>query len=514
MKIKKNYLFIALLLLFLTSCNRKDDEIKFTFIQLNDVYEIGALGGGEFGGMDRVETLHKELIKENPNTFLFMAGDFLNPSLLGNVKYKGERIKGKQMIDVMNAMNFDLVTFGNHEFDLSEKLLQERIDSSRFKWISTDVRHLLKDSTRVPFYKQTASGKEDFPMTVTFDLKDEDGTEIKIGFFSATVNSNPVPYVYYNDFYEYAKNAYNNLKTKTDIVFGLTHLKISQDKLLAKMLPDVPLLMGGHEHYNMIVPVGNVKIAKADANARTVYVHRITYNKKTKEVNVSSELVEIGPNISSDEKVAAIVNKWQAILNKKIEEYSPKAYEVIYKAEVPLNGMDDAVRSEQTNLGKMIAESMAYGFDYKVDGALVNGGSMRIDDMLKGNLTGVDVFRVMPFGGSVLKVKLTGKLLKKVLNYGRITKGEGSYLQRFNFTYDKDKKMWYIKGKPVDDRKIYTVAFSDYLLKGYDIPFLKPENKGVIDIYTPKEGELNNDIRRTFISFLKHKYAEEQGETN
>jgi 2',3'-cyclic-nucleotide 2'-phosphodiesterase (5'-nucleotidase family) len=492
-----------------SSCKKEDDIIKFTFLQLNDVYEIGALGGGEFGGMDRVETLHKQLLKENPNTMMFLAGDFLNPSLLGNVKYKGERIKGKQMIDVMNAMNFDLVTFGNHEFDLSEELLQERIDSSNFKWISTDVRHLLKDSTVVPFYRNTANGgKEEFPKTVIINLKDEDGTSVKIGFFSATINSNPMPFVQYSDFYEYAKNAYNNLRTKTDIVFGLTHLKISQDKLLAKMLPDVPLLMGGHEHYNMMVPVGNVKIAKADANARTVYVHRITYNKKTKKVDVKSELVEISPKIRSDKEIAKIIDGWQSILNKKIEEYSPKAYEVIYIAKEPLNGMDDAVRSEQTNLGKLIAESMAYGFDYKVDGALVNGGSMRIDDMLKGKITGVDVFRVMPFGGSIIKVKLTGKLLKRVLNYGRISKGEGAYLQRYNFEYNKNSKLWLIKNKPISDNRIYTIAFSDYLLKGYDIPFLKPENKDVIDIYKPAEDELNSDIRRVFIHFLKHLYSE------
>ena len=79
-----NLLFLLLLLLF--SCKQDDDTINFTFLQLNDVYEIGALGGGEFGGMDRVTTLHQQLLQENPNTYLFMAGDFLNPSLLGNVK--------------------------------------------------------------------------------------------------------------------------------------------------------------------------------------------------------------------------------------------------------------------------------------------------------------------------------------------------------------------------------------------------------------------------------------------
>ena len=362
-----NLLFLLLLLLF--SCKQDDDTINFTFLQLNDVYEIGALGGGEFGGMDRVTTLHQQLLQENPNTYLFMAGDFLNPSLLGNVKYEGERIKGKQMIEVMNAMNFDLVAFGNHEFDLSEKLLQERIDSSNFKWIATNIKHRKNDKIE-PYFVVKDTGKTVIPKTVIFNVKDLDGTEIKIGFFSATINSNPVDYAVYSDFYEDAKYAYNNLKTKTDIVFGLTHLKISQDKMLSNMLPEVPLIMGGHEHNNMLVTVGDSKIAKADANARTVYVHRLTYNKKTKTLKLNSELVDINRDIVSDEKVAKIIDKWQAILNKKIEEYSPNANDIIYVAKEPLIGLDDKVRSEQTNLGTLIAKAMAFGYDYKVDGVL------------------------------------------------------------------------------------------------------------------------------------------------
>ncbi len=55
-----------------------------------------------------------------PNTYLFMAGDF-NPSLVGTIKYNGERIYGKQMVEVMNAMGFELATFGNHEFDIGKR---------------------------------------------------------------------------------------------------------------------------------------------------------------------------------------------------------------------------------------------------------------------------------------------------------------------------------------------------------------------------------------------------------
>ena len=161
------------------------------------------------------------------------------------------------------------------------------------------------------------------------------------------------------------------------------------------------------------------------------------------------------------------------------------------------------MRSKQTNLGELITKAMAYSYDNIVDGALLNGGSMRLDDMLAGNITGVDIFRVLPFGGSVLKVKIKGSLLKKVLDYGRIKSGSGAYLQRFNFEYDKKSKLWFCSGNPIDDNKIYNVAFSDYLLKGYDIPFLNTKNKDVINIYNPKEDEMAFDIRMAIISYLK-----------
>ena len=51
--------------------------------------------------------------------------------------------------------------------------------------------------------------------------------------------------------------------------------------------------MGGHDHDNMREQIGNVVMAKADANAKTAYIHRITYNKVTGKVDVKSELKKI-----------------------------------------------------------------------------------------------------------------------------------------------------------------------------------------------------------------------------
>lgn len=107
-------LFLVVIFLSIFSCKKYDDKVNFRFLRLNDVYEIALIQGGKFGGMVRIETVHQELLKENKNTMLFMAGDLLNPSLLGTFKISGERVRGKQMIDVINAMNFDLVAFGDH----------------------------------------------------------------------------------------------------------------------------------------------------------------------------------------------------------------------------------------------------------------------------------------------------------------------------------------------------------------------------------------------------------------
>lgn len=499
---KKTLYILVSISLFFASCSTQNDTVNFTFLQLNDVYEIAPLEGGKVGGMARVEKLHQDLLKENPNTLMFMAGDFLNPSLLGTLKYKGERIKGKQMIEVMNAMNFDLVALGNHEFDLKENELQQRLNESNFQWIATNPMHKINNSTK-GFAIEKNGVITYLPKTVIFKITSEKGKTINIGFLSATLNANPKDYVDYGDFYESAKYAYNTLKDTCDVVFGLTHLAIEQDKLISKMLPEIPLIMGGHEHVNMSVPVGDNKITKADANAKTVYVHRISFNTKTNKTTINSELIPITKETGIDSKVNKIVEKWNVLLDEKIKEILPNPDAVIYTTVEPLDGRDTPIRSKQTNLGLLITKAMAYSFNNEVDCALVNGGSIRIDDQLQGDITGIDIFRVLPFGGEVLKVELKGSLLKKVLNYGRLKAGKGAYLQRHNVGYDENSKIWSVNNFAIIDSKVYKVAFSDYLLKGFDIPFLNQDNKDVLKIYKNEETAIAKDIRNAIIMYLK-----------
>jgi 2',3'-cyclic-nucleotide 2'-phosphodiesterase (5'-nucleotidase family) len=259
--------------------------------------------------------------------------------------------------------------------------------------------------------------------------------------------------------------------------------------------------MGGHEHVNMMIKTENGTITKADANAKTVYIHRISYNKKTKKVIVNSELKEINASIKTDEKVGAVVDKWQNILTTQIKQIIPNPAEIIYKTEIPLDGRDFSIRSVPTNLGQIITKAMAYSYNEKVDAAIVNGGSIRIDDQLVGDITPVDIFRVLPYGGAIVTTQIKGRLLKRVLDYGELAAGTGAYLHYYQI--EKVGEEWIIQNKKINPHKTYTVAFSDYLLKGFDIPFLSSENKEVLSVYNPKETELSFDIRKAVVEYLK-----------
>ncbi|WOC40237.1 5'-nucleotidase C-terminal domain-containing protein [Polaribacter sp. HL-MS24] len=300
--------------------------------------------------------------------------------------------------------------------------------------------------------------------------------------------------------FDKARASYEALKNEVDVVFGLTHVKIANDERIAKLIPEIPLIMGGHEHTNRSVSVGSTLITKADANAKTVYIHKISYDMKIKKAHITSTLKEINKSVPSDRKIATIVAKWQAELKSKIKEIIPNPEEIIHTAKIPLDGRDTPIRSVQTNLGKVITQSMSFAFDDTVDCALVNGGSIRIDDTLEGAITAVDIFRVLPYGGKVLKVEINGRLLQRVLDYGALAAGTGAYLHRFNV--DKVRKKWHIQNKEINHKKIYRVAFSEYLLKGFDIPFLTADSKGVIAVYEPLETELGSDIRKAVIQYL------------
>ncbi len=481
-----------------------DGRIAFQILHINDVYEIAPLPGDDLGGFARLKTLFDSLYNENPNTLFVVAGDFLSPSLLSSLKVDGTRIAGRHMIEVMNYAGVDVVAFGNHEFDLEYEELQQRLDESEFEWLATNVLRR-KGDRLVPFHARYGEFDYYLPETYIWEISDADGTQLTIGIFSALLPANQKDYVYYEDVYDEALKAYLELNARCDLVLGLTHLDLEMDLELAALLPHVPLIMGGHEHELHHDSVGNVHIFKADANAKTAWIHQFEVDKALipDYVGRKSYLRRIDRTLPADPYVDEVVQKWLHIQQAVIRQAGIDPERVLLVADEPLDGREASVRNHPTNLTRLITAAMVAAARQPVDAAILNGGAIRVDDQLRGPLTGVDVFRTLPFGGSLVEVDLKGRLLRRVLEQGLQNKGKGGYLHWEGITYRDGQ--WRIGDAPLEDEQVYHLILPAFLLTGREtgLDFFTRTHPDILSVDAPAESEdVRADIRKAVVRYL------------
>ena len=133
-------------------------------------------------------------------------------------------------------------------------------------------------------------------------------------------------------------------------------------------------------------------------------------------------------NVRQDPKVQGVVQKWTSIAFDAFRKNGFEPTRVIATVTEPLDGRESTVRNQSSRLTDLITA----GFDREaggVDVAILNGGSIRIDDVVQpGPVTEYDVIRILPFGGRVTRAAIDGALLRSVLDAGVANRGTGRLL--------------------------------------------------------------------------------------
>jgi 2',3'-cyclic-nucleotide 2'-phosphodiesterase (5'-nucleotidase family) len=467
---------------------------RLTLLAINDVYEIAPLANGTEGGMARVATLRRQLQTRNPNTYLLHAGDFVSPSVIGTLRHEGKRIAGRQMIEVMNAAQVNYATFGNHEFDIGQADLQARIDESAFAWVVANLRE--RGPAGLAPFQQWRNGQAQ-PLASSFVLP---LGQRKVGVLAVaipTANS----FAEFEDPLTAAEREYQALAARCDFVIALTHLELAQDLELARRLPGLRLIMGGHDHEHMRHQVGQTLVCKADANAKTAYVHQLIL--RGKQLKIKAKLQKIGPSLAADPATDQVVGKWTAIANQSFAEMGFAAQAVVYRAPAPLDGLEKSVRNQATNLTNLLGQAFWRACP-QAEAVVYNSGSIRIDDQLIGNVTQYDVVRILPFGGPLVTVALRGRLLAQVLTTGQANRGIGGYLQTVNLAPDP-KGQWLLNGQPLEPERVYHVAMPDFLLTGREagLEYLTPKNPDIQSVTPAAANSPAADVRKALISYLQ-----------
>ncbi len=477
---KKTVLFLSTLLI--SALAAQSQSVRVTILHVNDVYQFAPVEGGKRGGLARVMTLKKEAERENPNTLVTLGGDTLSPSV------ETRTYRGAQMIDAWNALGLHFAVLGNHEFDIKTEELRARIKESKFQWLGANV-------------VETKTGKifADLPPYVVREIEG-----IRIGIIGLLLpetkeTSSMDDSLKVTDYCAVAKRQVRQMRRKERVnaVIGLTHLFMAQDTRLATCA-EFDLILGGHEHTLLQSSSNGTPIFKMTADAREVGKFNLNFDAKTKRlVSMDWQIIPVTDAVPDAPEFNRVFAKYKDLLETLAQP--------VGRTSERLDALSYSSRTKETNIGNFIADS--YRKAVNADMGMVNGGSIRADLVYEpGILTKRDVLSILPFNNAIVKVEVSGSLLKRILEHGvaRSGKGEDNEPGRFpqvsgvSFEFDPSKPAGdrvtsvIVGGTPLDRSRTYTIATSDFLVsRGGDGYTMFKDGKVVSDtVSAPKDSEV------------------------
>ena len=425
-------------------------EAALRFLYVNDFHgfaepyqplgSVEPLGGAAYlaGAVDRLRN-------ERP-TLLLAAGDMIQGNNWANL------FQGKSSIELMNAMGFDAMAVGNHEFDFGPKVLQERLTEAEFPFLGANVQGL---AGLKPYVIKTSGGiRVAIIGVVTADtpITTHPGNVAGLKFTSPEAA---------------VARCLKELKGKADLIVVLSHLGYPEDRALAQKVPGIDVIIGGHTHTRLETPVrvNHTIIGQAWEHAKALGVLDLDL-EDGKIVKFAGHLEEIKPaSGQADQAAQRIVAQYSLQVDARLDKS-------VGETEVDLDG--EQVRTRETNLGDLVTDIMRAAAG--ADAALINGGSIRTS-LHRGKVKAKDVYAALPFDNYLVAIRLTGRQLRQALEHGISGKnGAGRFPQvsGLSFTYRRRAPAGarvsevLVQGRPLDPGKQYVVATNDFLAAGGD----------------------------------------------
>lgn len=469
------------------------DNYELSLMHTNDTH-------GHLDDIARRVTAVEEVRAEKPEALLLDAGDVFSGTLYFN------EFKGQADLEFMNMMDYDMMTFGNHEFDLGSspeghKALADFVKGAEFPFVSSNV-DFSQDENMAGLYKKYVSKLPSDGMAYNSIIKKLDGEEI--GFFGLTTEetadiSSPAD-VQFEDYIETAEDRVEALEQLgVDKIVALTHIgyddnpAYDNDQLLAEV-DGIDIIVGGHSHSVLDEPVEVTTDENGAPKEPTIVVQAGQYggNLGTLDVEFDEDGVVVGYageliDISEKEEDPEAADMLE-VYSKQVKEVRNEESGGVAAEAFPNPRATDedptSVRNSETALGNLITDGMlvkAQEFNSETVAAFQNSGGIRTS-IDQGPITIGEILTVMPFGNTLATMELTGAEVKEALEHSVSNAPEesGGFLQvsGLNYTYDSSEAA----GERVqdvtlnqdgdwvalDESETYVIATNAFTAKGGD----------------------------------------------
>ena len=417
---------VLLAILFLSG-NLFAGERAITIIHTNDLhshilgfspnidYRPDITGGDATrGGWARVATvIRQEKEKRNHPVLVLDGGDFLMGSLFHMIA-REEAVEPRLMKD----MGYDVLTLGNHEFDLKPKGLARIINSATARGGAPAIVFSNAIFSKESDRDDTLEEVFNKGMVKPYIVLEKGGMKIGIFGLMGKDAAEKAPFaspVKFRDPIEISKEMVKVLrgKEKVDMVICLSHGGLSKDKalsedeILAKKVQGIDVIVGGHSHTRLEKPIviDSTFVVQASSYGNCVGVLDLLWeNGKAKMKNY--RLIDIDAAIPGDMALQKKVESFMETIDRDVlQKVGLSSKKIIGQTAFDLTIVED-----ESNLGNLIADSIRWyvnKHDYdpqdpptKTVVAIESNGLIR-DDLLRGKtgaLAVSDVFRTIPLG--------------------------------------------------------------------------------------------------------------------
>ena len=458
--------YLLLVLIFWTNPAFATDELVILHSSEHHGVALPLDQAGEtrIGGLARRATIVEEVRREGVPVLMVDSGDILIGTALSSW------FRGEPDILAMNLIRYDAMVAGNHDFDYGLDHLRTLVDLADFPILCTNLQ---SEQFALPCRRSviTRLGK------VSVGILGVVGTSN----FPDTFNRDVVKKLSLVDPIVSLQAEVQRLRTEAhvDLVIALTHQDSDEDLKILETVEGVDVLIGGHtEGFDGLYAPGLTQPVETVTRPRSVYVKTHRQGRTVGRLDLTIEDGSVVHASSHNIPVTGAIPvepKVQQLLNEYRQRFARHATQVLGEASVRLQGDRPVIRTQEANLGNLLADHMRRTLDTEI--ALINAGQIR-RSLEPGPVTLGDVLAVLPFDSALVTLHVTGTILRQVLEHSvsQWPNHSGRFFQisGLQITYlgkapvGSRVRSIMVGGVPLDISKTYTVATDTFVADGGD----------------------------------------------
>jgi 2',3'-cyclic-nucleotide 2'-phosphodiesterase (5'-nucleotidase family) len=375
-------------------------------------------------GITKVATLVKEARKTDPDLLLVDSGDTIQGTPLEYFHNKKNNAPPDPMMLAMNALHYDSMAVGNHEYNFGLKVLEKARSEAKFPWLSANTYNKGSSTTHyTPYIVKEVQG-------------------VRIGVLGLTTPGIPnwenVPNYQGLEFHETISEAKKwvpilRQKEKVDVVVITMHMGIEEDLrtgtpnpaqvpnenaaiAIARQVPGIDVILMGHTHRDVPSLVVN-GVLLTQANRWASHVARIDlYLEKPKGEAIapsvhwhviaeSARTIPVTEKTAIDPEIAELGKPY----DKETQDWLSRA---IGESAAELTARDG--RFKDTAIIDLIQRVQLEAGHADVSMAAAFNLSARIP---KGQVTVRDIAGLYEYENTLVTLELTGQQLKDALEH-------------------------------------------------------------------------------------------------